>query len=99
VTAAPRVERRPLPTEQVRALPRLPAPGRPLTNKELAVLELVAQGLTNDEIGELLFYTGDTVKTMLGRILRKLGASNRAAAVDRGWRLGYLGDDNVRRKG
>lgn len=66
---------------------------RPLTRRETAVLELVAQGLSNEDIGARQYYTAATVKTMVTRILRKLDVPNRAAAVDRGWRLGYLGRD------
>lgn len=99
MTAAPRIEHRPLSAERFAALSRMPSPGKALTNKELAVLELVAAGLTNDQIGHRLEYAPGTVSTMIQRILRKLSAPSRAAAVDRGWRLGYLGDANVRRKG
>jgi len=63
--------------------PRLSAPER-------AVLGLVAEGLTNQDVGKRLYYTAATVHTMLGRMYRKFGVRNRAALVDRAWRHGYL---------
>ena len=44
-----------------------------LTDRELAVLRLIAQGMSNAEIGEVLFLSEATVKTHVGRLLRKLG--------------------------
>lgn len=81
--------------EQAPRLSRMPAPGKPLTTRELAVLMLVARGLSNAQVAAQLFYAEDTVKTMVHRILRKLDAPNRAAAVDKGWRLGYLRADTA----
>ena len=80
-------------------MPRMPRAGKSLTHRERVVLELVAEGLTNDQICRQLDYAPGTVSTMMQRILRKLDAPSRAAAVDRGWRLGYLGGSNVRSKG
>jgi DNA-binding NarL/FixJ family response regulator len=85
--------------EHFAGLSRMPSPGRPLTWRERRVLAEIALGLTNDQIARQLGYAPGTVSTMIQRILRKLDAPSRAAAVDRGWRLGYLGDDNVRSKG
>jgi len=73
------------------ALPRMPSPGKALTAREVRVLVLVAEGLTNEQICRRLDYQPGTVSTMLQRIRIKLDAPSRAAAVDRGWRLGYLG--------
>jgi DNA-binding NarL/FixJ family response regulator len=75
---------------RMKTLNRMPSPGKALTRRELAVLRLVALGMSNEQVGAELHYTAGTVKTMMLRILRKLEAPNRAAAVDRGWRLGYL---------
>lgn len=49
-----------------------------LTPTELAVVELVAEGLTNKTIGERLFISPGTVKTHLAHVFAKLGAANRA---------------------
>jgi DNA-binding NarL/FixJ family response regulator len=79
--------------ERLADLPRMPSPGKALTRREIVVLEQVAAGLTNDQICRQLGYAPGTVSTMVQRILRKLDAPSRAAAVDRGWREGYLGKE------
>jgi DNA-binding NarL/FixJ family response regulator len=57
-------------------------PGRTqLSERELAVIDLIANGLTNSEIGKRLFLAEETVKSHLRNILAKLGARNRAHAV------------------
>jgi LuxR family maltose regulon positive regulatory protein len=50
-----------------------------LTEREAAVAELVAAGLSNKAVGKTLNIAEDTVKKTLKKIFRKLGASNRAA--------------------
>ncbi|GAA1964522.1 response regulator transcription factor [Amycolatopsis minnesotensis] len=59
---------------------RTPAP-RPLSQRELEVLELVAAGNTNREAAVKLFITEATVKSHLLNIYGKLGVGDRAAAV------------------
>ncbi|MGF1489018.1 MAG: LuxR C-terminal-related transcriptional regulator [Prochloraceae cyanobacterium] len=54
-----------------------------LTPRELQIAELVAQGLTNAEIGAKLWITQNTVKATLKRIFRKLNVSARAQMVAR----------------
>jgi len=58
-----------------------PAPARQLpagvTAREWEVAQLVAQGLTNGEIGEALFLSLPTVKTHVGRLFDKLHVTNR----------------------
>ncbi|MGZ3143246.1 LuxR C-terminal-related transcriptional regulator [Lentzea chajnantorensis] len=51
------------------------------TPRERAVLELVASGRTNREVGEELYISEKTVSVHLSRIMAKLGASRRAEAV------------------
>ncbi|RLV10563.1 DNA-binding response regulator [Streptomyces griseocarneus] len=53
----------------------------PLSGREREVLGLVSQGLTNAEIGSRLFISEATVKTHLLRSFKKLGVSDRTAAV------------------
>ncbi|MFF3669527.1 response regulator [Microtetraspora malaysiensis] len=53
----------------------------PLSERECEVLRLVGRGLTNAEIGERLFLSEATVKTYLLRSFKKLGVSDRTAAV------------------
>lgn len=48
-----------------------------LTNRELEVLQLVAQGLSNPEISAALAITESIVKSNINRILSKLGAKDR----------------------
>ena len=60
---------------------RLPQPGSPLTPREVEIVLLVADGLSNPEIGAKLYLTADTVKSHIKRCARKLGARNRAHVV------------------
>jgi DNA-binding CsgD family transcriptional regulator/tetratricopeptide (TPR) repeat protein len=52
-----------------------------LTSREVEVLRLVAQGLTNAQVGEGLFISPRTVDTHLTSIYQKLGVSSRSAAT------------------
>ncbi|HEX9043920.1 MAG TPA: response regulator transcription factor, partial [Candidatus Limnocylindrales bacterium] len=53
----------------------------PLTERELEVLRLVAEGRSNSQIGQALFVTVGTVKSHVHAISGKLGATNRVEAV------------------
>ena len=59
-----------------------------LTPRELDVLKLVAQGLSNPDIARRLVLSEHTVHRHLANILRKLGLSSRAAAAAWGVRTG-----------
>jgi DNA-binding NarL/FixJ family response regulator len=61
-----------------------------LTTREIEVLELVRQGFTNEEIGRLLGVSERTSRAHIGHIKEKLHASDRAAAVARGFECGIL---------
>jgi DNA-binding NarL/FixJ family response regulator len=52
-----------------------------LTDREREVMTLVAEGLTNEEIGERLFVSPATAKTHVSRAMVKLGARDRAQLV------------------
>jgi DNA-binding CsgD family transcriptional regulator len=54
-----------------------------LTDREREVAALMALGQSNKEIGDALHLSPDTVKASVGRLARKLGASNRVEAVAR----------------
>ena len=54
-----------------------------LSARQLEILELIAEGLSNAEIAERLYLTESTVKWHVRKILRALGVSNRAQAVAR----------------
>ncbi len=62
----------------------------PLSKREIEVLQLIAQGLTNHEIGERLFLALDTVKGHNRNIFGKLQVKRRTEAVARANDLGLL---------
>ena len=62
----------------------------PLSQRELEVLRLVAEGFSNDEIGKRLFLALDTVKGHTRRIYDKLQVRRRTEAVARARELGLL---------
>jgi ATP/maltotriose-dependent transcriptional regulator MalT len=61
-----------------------------LSSRELEVLRLIAQGLSNQEIGKRLFLALDTVKGHNRRIFEKLDVQRRTEAVARARELGLL---------
>jgi DNA-binding CsgD family transcriptional regulator len=58
-----------------------------LTPRELEILALIAEGLSNREIAERVFVSENTVKTHSSRVFDKLGARRRTQAVQRGKEL------------
>ena len=87
------------------ATPKPPAPDPPaaapaqpvsdvagLTARELMILRMVAEGLTNTEIAAELRIGRETVKTHVGNILAKLGARDRTHAVTVAYRTRLIGD-------
>lgn len=61
------------------------------TAREVEVLQLVADGLVNREIGQRLFLSEETVKSHVRHLLAKLQARSRAHAVSVGFRRGIIG--------
>ncbi|MBM7061880.1 ATP-dependent transcriptional regulator [Pseudomonas sp. UL073] len=66
------------------------ATGCPLSARELEVLKLLAQGLSNDEVGTRLFISLNTVKTHTKKINTKLGVQRRTQAIMQAKALGIL---------
>jgi DNA-binding NarL/FixJ family response regulator len=66
-------------------------PAPPLSEREREVLEAIAAGCTNREIAQALYLSPHTVKEHTSALYRKLGARNRAEAVQRAQRVGLLG--------
>jgi LuxR family maltose regulon positive regulatory protein len=62
----------------------------PLSQRELEVLRLIADGATNKEIADELVLTVNTVKRHISNIFGKLDVSNRAQAIARGRQLNLL---------
>lgn len=56
-------------------------PSEPLTEREIEVLKIVAQGLSNEEIAEKLVISHSTVGVHIGHIMEKLAVSNRTQAA------------------
>jgi len=61
-----------------------------ITRREMEILELIAQGMSNREIAEKLFVSENTVKTHSSRVFDKLGARRRTQAVQMGKEFGLL---------
>ena len=75
------------PSVTARVLERLRAPQPPeedlasLTNQERRILDLIAEGLTNRQIGERMYLAEKTVKNYVSNVLMKLGMSRRSEAA------------------
>jgi DNA-binding NarL/FixJ family response regulator len=75
------------PTTTARVLERLRAPSKTedplavLTPQERRILDLIADGLTNRQIGEVMFLAEKTVKNYVSNLLAKLGMERRTQAA------------------
>jgi LuxR family maltose regulon positive regulatory protein len=80
------------PEQAARSRPQVPESElvEPLSERELEVLELIAQGLTNREIASRLFLSLNTVKAHTRNIYGKLGVHNRTQATARSQAIGIL---------
>jgi len=61
-----------------------------ITKRELEILSLIAQGLSNREIAEKLFVSENTIKTHSSRLFDKLSAKRRTQAVQIGKQFGLI---------
>ena len=71
------------------------SPQRLITERELEILQYVAEGLSNSQIGKQLWVTEQTVKFHLSNIYRKLGVSNRTEASRYALRHGLVRSDDT----
>jgi DNA-binding NarL/FixJ family response regulator len=78
------------PTIATRLMHQVRDPGSPISDRELEVLSLIAQGRSNREVAAELFISEATVKTHLLHVYGKLGVNDRAAAVAVGFQRGLL---------
>jgi two-component system, NarL family, response regulator len=69
-------------------LHRMQAPQ--LTPRQVEILEMVADGRTNKEVGAALGITEGTVKVQLNHMFRKLGVNNRTEAITKGLQRGLV---------
>ena len=90
VLAAFEAEKQQVETEEVSSQPAAQPLLEPLSERELEVLRLVAQGLSNQEISARLFLALDTVKGHNRKIFGKLQVERRTEAVARARELGLL---------
>lgn len=67
-----------------------PAPATSLTEREIDILERVAEGASNRDVAAALYISEATVKTHLVHIYDKLGVSDRTAAVTTALRAGII---------
>jgi DNA-binding NarL/FixJ family response regulator len=73
------------------AFSRRPSGSSPaLTEREVEVVRLVAEGLSNDEIGQALAVTSKTVESHVGRIFARTGVHSRTELAARAIREGWL---------
>lgn len=61
-----------------------------ITQREHEILGLIAEGLSNREIGERLFVSENTVKTHSSRLFDKMSVNRRVQAVRKGRELGLI---------
>jgi LuxR family maltose regulon positive regulatory protein len=62
----------------------------PLSEREITVLRYLSSRLTAPDIASALYISGNTVRSHVKAIYRKLGVNSRAEAVERGRELGLL---------
>jgi len=62
-----------------------------LSQRELEVIRLMAEGLSNQEIADRLFVSLNTIKTHCSRIFEKLDVRRRTQAVEKAKRMGVIG--------
>lgn len=73
-------------------------PGTLLTGREREILDLLVQGMTNQNIAQAIYISPNTVRNHVVNILNKLGVDSRQAAVAAAFQLGMVqtGNDGIR---
>lgn len=61
-----------------------------ISSREMEVLQLIAEGLSNQQIADQLFVSPNTIKTHLARLFEKLGVGKRIQAIEKAKRLGLI---------
>lgn len=82
------------PLVAARLVDKIREPAVSLSDRELQILRLIADGATNRQVADHLFISQATVKTHVLHIYGKLGVNDRAAAVAAGFRRGLLDLEN-----
>ncbi|MEO0596219.1 MAG: LuxR C-terminal-related transcriptional regulator [Chloroflexota bacterium] len=72
---------------------KLPAPLDEFKEREIEVLQLMSEGLTNKEIADSLFISRETVRWYCKHIYSKLGTSRRIEAIELAREFGLIGDN------
>jgi two-component system nitrate/nitrite response regulator NarL len=67
----------------------------PLTEREQEILQLMAQGMSNRQIAEILLITARTVKFHTANIYSKLGGLSRAETIAWAWKNGMVNGDET----
>lgn len=83
-------------SENVDSAPHVPSPEAigDLSNREVEVLQLIARGMSNQEIAQELWVSSTTVKTHVSHILTKLGVRDRVQAVVEAYESGIVRPGN-----
>lgn len=61
-----------------------------ITKRELEILQLIAQGMSNDEIAKTLFISVSSVKTLISRLFSKLNVERRTQAIQKAKQSGLI---------
>ncbi|MBK9507118.1 MAG: LuxR C-terminal-related transcriptional regulator [Chitinophagales bacterium] len=61
-----------------------------ITKRELEILQLIAQGMSNDEIAKTLFISVSSVKTLISRLFSKLNVERRTQAIQKAKEIGLI---------
>ena len=84
--------------QEVKQAPEQEAPPEALTERELTVLQLVAQGMSNQDIADELVVSESTIRAHVSRILSKLHLASRTQAALYAVREGLTAEDATNRE-